>query len=302
MKITTKDICAGIVLYQPDIKLLIKNIKKIIPQVNEVFLYDNGSSNRKEITTTVLPLFKNIKYVNGYKNLGIAHALNKINELAYNRGYKWCLTLDQDSICSPNLIKNYLRVDDNSKLAIICPFILNNNKYSLEEYKKINLPNISYIRNPMDCITSGCLVNTSIYKEINGVNEDLFIDFVDTELNCKVLKNGFSIIRCNNTYLTQKMGRGHQIKIFNFLFQKTHIELFRKLRVIAVYPYKRLYFMSRNSRYIRKNYKNSGFRTSTLFMFLYFVYCLMCYPKNYSRGKILTAIYKGYKSFKIGEN
>lgn len=46
MNESTRDICAGIVTYNPDIQLLKQNIQSIQPQVQSIFIYDNGSSNR----------------------------------------------------------------------------------------------------------------------------------------------------------------------------------------------------------------------------------------------------------------
>lgn len=48
-----KDICAGIVLFNPDINRLRKNIKAINGQVKKVYLYDNNSKNILQIEKLV---------------------------------------------------------------------------------------------------------------------------------------------------------------------------------------------------------------------------------------------------------
>ena len=42
-----KKICAGIVLYNPEIDLLKKNIEAIADQVDCIYLFDNGSKNHE---------------------------------------------------------------------------------------------------------------------------------------------------------------------------------------------------------------------------------------------------------------
>ena len=56
------NICAGIVLYNPDIDKLTNNINSIINQVSVVLLQDNGSSNIKEIEE-LIKQWENVKII-----------------------------------------------------------------------------------------------------------------------------------------------------------------------------------------------------------------------------------------------
>ena len=100
-------IAAGIVLYNPEIARLDKNIESIKTQVNEIILFNNGSKNTKQILKYLKN--KNVNYilVNSDSNLGIAHALNRLCKEAMKKNYKWLLTLDQDTVVSPNLVHKY---------------------------------------------------------------------------------------------------------------------------------------------------------------------------------------------------
>ena len=40
-------ICGGMVLFEPEIELLIQNISCIIDQIDKLYIFDNGSSNQK---------------------------------------------------------------------------------------------------------------------------------------------------------------------------------------------------------------------------------------------------------------
>lgn len=293
-----RKICGGMVLYNPDIKLLKKNILQIINQIDVLYVFDNGSSNSEIIKKNIVSAFPTINYYFSKKNLGIAYGLNWLLKKAYENNYDWCLTLDQDSICSSNMIHEYKKYLDMPDVALISPFVLNNSKYNLDDYRKLNLPDFTYIEEPMDCITSGCLTNVKVFKKLHGLNSKLFIDFVDTELNCKVLDNGYKILRVNAAYLIQQMGVAHPVKIFNWLFEKTQLNIFRRLKVATVYTDQRLYYSSRNSRYIRNNFKHKGKRTSFVFMFTYYCYFSLFYPKDRSRKLMWRSIVKGFRDYK----
>ena len=290
-------ICAGIVTFNPDIELLKKNIDSIIRQVDSLFIFDNGSNN-SEIILKLSDRYSNVNIIFGEKNYGIAYAHNRINERAVSEGYKWILSLDQDSICCSNLINTYMKFIEFENVAMICPFILNNSKYTLEEYNKLTLPEYTLISNPNDCITSACLSSLRIIEEIGGYCEKLFIDYVDTELNCRVIQKGFKIIRANNAYLIQKMGEGKRIKLFSSLYKITRCDIFRKMKVVSVYSDLRLYYQARNSKYVYDKYNNAGRKLSPLYMFLLFTYFSLFYPNSRDRKKMWKSICEGRKDGK----
>ena len=103
MQVYKDKIMAGIVLYNPEIDLLENNIKAIINNVDCVYLYDNASKNYNEIED-LISKFNNVVYKRGSENEGIAKGLNQILNYATDNGYEWYLTMDQDSICSDNLV------------------------------------------------------------------------------------------------------------------------------------------------------------------------------------------------------
>lgn len=288
-----EQICAGIVLYNPEIELLEENIKKIEKKVKELYLYDNGSSNI-DLIISMFDKFDNIIIEKGLVNRGIAYGLNKILSYAKQNKYNWVLTLDQDSICSDNLIEEYLKYINIEKLAMICPFVLNNNKFSLEEYKKLNLLEAEYINDAINCITSGCLCNVKILIELGGFNTNYFIDYVDTEINCRVLKSGYKILRANRSYLSQSMGSAKEVPVFIFLYKLTKLDIFRRMKIATVYNDTRLYYEARNSYATYKKYKHASWRLSPIFMFLLFLYFSLVYPQNRSRIKMWKSIIKGF--------
>lgn len=289
-------ICAGVVLFNPEITLLKKNVDSLATQVDRILLYNNGSNNFKSVKNAFAN-YKNVFFKDGKKNRGIAFALNEILNWADNEHYDWVLTMDQDSICAKNMIQTYSQYLNEVDVALLCPFILNNGKYTLDEYRRLKLLKTFEITDPVKCITSGCLTNVKIAKQVHGFNNKLFIDCVDFDLNCKILEAGYRIIQVNDTYLIQKMGKGKSIPLFNKLQHLTGINLFRRAKAVAVYPDIRLYYYTRNTRYLRKTYRNHGKRTSVPFIFLYYVYFSIFYPLNRSRLKMWKAMIEGWNDY-----
>lgn len=290
------NICAGIVSFNPDIERLNENIDAIKEQVSKIFLYDNNSDNVLEIERLVKRI-SNLVLIKGEKNKGIASALNRIIDIANKNQFSWCLTLDQDSICSPNLINSFSKYINDDKIAIICPFILNNGKYTIESMKDLDLPKCQIITDPMKCITSASLTNINIIRKIGGFNEKLFIDCVDTDINCRIMENGYKILQDNEVYLIQTMGKAKKIRVLNALYSLTNFDSLRKVMNVPVYGNLRLYYMSRNSRYIRKIYHNPSRKISAAYMFAQFLYFTLFFPVKRSRIEMWKSIIKGFRDY-----
>ena len=183
----------------------------------------------------------------------------------------------------------------NGEVGILCPFILNNNKISFDEYKLATFSPYEYVYDWPMCITSGSLTNISAALNVGGFNESLFIDYVDTEFNMKLNQKGYSIIRVNSAYMFQQMGVGRKVPVFDWLFRITKSKYFRKLRYVSVYNDFRLYHIFRNSHYLRLKYEKVQFYNSAVFTFLLAGYYSLTYPLNRNRFKMWQAMFKGYR-------
>lgn len=200
-------IYAGIVTFEPDLPRLRENLSAIQHQVDAVVVWDNGSRNISEIRDLVA-VFERTALLESSENTGIAGALNRLAETAVSAGALWLVTLDQDSVCPPDMVK-FLREAVTDSAAIVTPHIIDRNKVSLENAGLDQLPASEYYRQPArrGAITSGCLVRLSAWKEVGGFDERLFIDYVDYDFNQRILDSGYSIIRSNRTHLLHEVGR-----------------------------------------------------------------------------------------------
>lgn len=159
-------ICAGIVTYNPDIELLIKNINAISDQVNKVIIVDNGSINWNNWSNRILS--KNVEIIRNRNNDGIAKALNQICTYAVENDYDYVLTLDQDSIAPLDLVEQ-LSVHMSKDTAIVAPNIVYRNNENYADNITEGCEEVEWV------ITSASLTNLSVWKELSGFDERLFI-------------------------------------------------------------------------------------------------------------------------------
>ncbi len=190
-------VCAGIVTYNPDMDRLRENYLHISQQVDFVIICDNGSKNVDQVRNLI---DEDKDYLIALdSNQGIAFALNRLCEYAREKGYLWIMTLDQDSVCPDDMVEK-LSQHCNDETAIVGPRILyrGNEKYSATYTETIE--NVDWV------ITSGSLTNTNIWKNINGFDDKLFIDKVDTDYGVRSNRAGYKVTRDNSVILNHELG------------------------------------------------------------------------------------------------
>ena len=230
---------AGIVLFNPDLGLLQKNIQALIQQVPEIVCIDNASNNIKEIEAFLNKIGK-VNLIKNTKNEGIAVALNQLLAWGSERNYSWVLFMDQDSVAELDIIKQYQSYMGNEKIAILCPKIIDMNS-DVNSSSVMDVSKETILRSD-EVITSGSCVNVQKALEIDGFDERLFIDFVDTDFNERCLRNGYQIIRINTTKLSHQIGKIRVISILGWKVICTNHSAFRR------------YYMVRNRLYFRRKY------------------------------------------------
>jgi len=235
-----EDICAVIVTYNPEIKL-IYNVEALLPQVDQVIIIDNGSSIGSEV---FLDVVKNKSHVTIHYfkyNKGLAAGLNYGVEIAKKNGYSWCLLLDQDSIASKNYIKNMLDTYEEcigkEKIAIIVP--------TYEKQKNSYLDSGTPLCQEVDAAyTSGSLVKISVFDRIGMFEESLFIDYIDFEFCLRCRHNGLRIIKATRAILIHSVGNPVKINVMGLsIFSNNHNSM-------------RKYFNARNRIIVYRRYFN----------------------------------------------
>ena len=267
------NILAGIITYNPDLEQLYKNVKAILPQVQEVLIVDNHSSDPKTIAFSDLT---GVSYLYNEDNLGIAKGLNQIMEYAHNHHYDWVVTLDQDSVCANDFVSSCLSLlKQEQKIGIITPTIVDKNIGQVLTYNKTFEGYTSVDR----CITSCGFTSVSAWKDVGGFTEDMFIDYVDFDFCAKLKLKNYQILRLNSVMLEHQLGNAQWHRFFHTKIRVTNHSAFRK------------YYIGRNMvYYYRKYHKKLSIQLEPLRLLK--VYCItILYEKE--KCKKLHMLTKG---------
>ena len=290
-------ICAGMVLFNPEIEHTVANAKNILSQVEHLIFVDNGSSNIADFAAKFADE-KRVTFILNDENMGIAFALNRILDTASEKGYDWVLTLDNDTVCDPDMISVYSQYTHLDRFGIISPHIIHRGNLSPEEYLSAPKHEVELIHSYDRCITSASLTNVKAAKEVGGFNDELFIDAVDFDLNIKLISAGYSILKANDTYIVQEIGNRVPVNLFKLIYKLTRIKKFKTVRYFSVHSDFRLYYIARNYKWFLKKYKTTSPTVNRWASFKDMLLRFMLYPKERSRRAMLKAVRKGYRDSK----
>lgn len=276
---------AGIVLYNPDIIRLEENIKSLLAQIHMIVCIDNNSSNI-DLVQKLLSNYSNIIIIRNNKNQGIAKALNQILIYAKENNYEWILTMDQDSVVRPMLLKEYAKQLGDRRLAMItCLFqernvreIVYEENEEVEEVKK--------------CITSGCFTNVVACLEIGGFNEKLFIDYVDFDMCIRLRQNGYKLCRINKIGMVHETGKVRRFYFRNKLVKicGNPIEIYNESPI-------RVYYFFRNIVYFYCKYGKEGKEYTSFLHIVWRAFLVIIFEKPK-----LKKVYFMFKGIKEGLN
>lgn len=268
-------IAAVIVYFNPP-KDVFLNISGIIENVDKIYIVDNSNRDNSNLINFDS---KKIDYIPFFQNKGIAYALKFAVEKALNEKYDFILTLDQDSIMSNEcfeIMLDYIHKNDMSKVAIVAPeFVSRNNKIEFVDY----------------VITSGNIINLSIYKRILGFNQELFIDFVDFDLCYQFREKDFQIVKIGNAFLKHSLGDGKKMSLFGMQFTNTNHSSIRKY-----YLYRNEYYCSHLNKKRKKFFKKIHRRLYTIDL----IKILLFEKDKINKFKMIKKAIKDAKKNKLG--
>jgi len=229
-------IAACVILYNPE-NSVEQNISSYINYVEKIYVIDNTEAtdyNYKFLSSHQ----SKIIFIHDGLNEGIARRLNQACTSAIKDGLEYILTMDQDSYFTESPIAEYLRCIENfAEKKEVAMFGVN---YQSQEKKQgCNFNKTKFL------ITSGSIINLNAYKLIGGFDENLFIDFVDTEYCFRSVQRGYEIIKFSNVFMHHSLGElSEQLSFKNLKKSKR-----------SIHSSQRLYYMMRNFLYLNSKYK-----------------------------------------------
>ena len=207
------DVIAGVVCFNPDLERLRQNLDAITPQVPRVVIFDNGSQNAGELEA-MSHGWPNVEVVLNGRNDGIAYALNELLAIASAAGAHFFLSLDQDSVATSGMVDE-LRGLMGPRVAMSTPLIVDRNKPETAMLDA-ELPPVERYSHPAwrGALTSGALVSVKAATEVGGFDDRLFIDYVDYDLNARLMLAGYEILRANSVTLLHEVGEARRTWLF----------------------------------------------------------------------------------------
>ena len=244
-------VVATVVLFNPNLALLKRLYKSLYNQVDSIVFSDNSEdrSIKKDVKNWINQLISSdIIYLDLHKNHGIAYAQNRGIEVAKASGAKFVLLLDQDSALPINMVSDLMTIytrllEDSHKVATVGPSFLDEKTNELAKiirHGKLrvhkSIPNQSNRFEVADyVISSGSLIPLEVLDEVGGMDEQLFIDWVDIEWGMRAEQYGYA------SYVAPRIIMRHSIGDEYVNFGHKNINLHTDFRH---------YFIVRNSIYL----------------------------------------------------
>lgn len=206
-----------LVTYNPNMNELKDSLLELKKQTSFIVICNNSLEDLK------IQANKTIKLFNFGTNLGIAKAQSIGMKWAFDNGADFILQMDQDSIPEVNMVDNLCKcynelTESGYKIGLVGPQDFDKdtkirNKARINKGYSIVNKSYSVLQNTL---SSGSLISKEIYKLIGGMDDDLFIDAVDSEYCWRIIKNNFLVIKNDNALLGHKLGEGKR-KVLKFI-------------------------------------------------------------------------------------
>lgn len=235
----TSDICAVITAYYPD-DYFPERVSRIRAQAGLVIIVVDGGG-RPNIVNMLKNLFlvdSGIVVCDLPDNLGIARALNVGISIAEKKGYRWVLTLDDDTSVESNIMENlieswhYVTEQGGKPIALIG--MLSIDAYTGNVDDNYRCKDKSFVEK-RGIITSGSLMSLDAYDVIGPFREEFFIDSVDYDYCMRARAKGFRVIKICEIGMTHSLGRTKEYNVGRFKVITTNHDTVRR------------YYMYRNS-------------------------------------------------------
>ncbi len=238
-----QNICAVVVTFCPDVKFPAR-IALIAPQVMHLLIVDNSDCPVTPNPLSALASKPHLDLIQNNSNFGIAKALNQGVHWAAEKGYRWILFLDQDSVVAENMVNSLMEAYEaypmKENLAMIGSSFKDPN-IQTETLRPMQSGSACW-EETKTTITSGSFLYVDAYKAIGPFRDEFFIDCVDLEYCLRARSLGFKVIVTRKPTMEHQIGRTIM-----------HRVLWR-VSGTSNHPPSRRYFMARNRIVLMREY------------------------------------------------
>lgn len=186
-----------------------------------------------------------IMYIRNYNNGGLTGALNRACRLAYELGYEYCITFDQDSRIIEKGFTNYIEKAISVNVAIVSP------QYIIDRKHDIKLRD--GFCDTIFTLQSASVFNLELLNKLGYFDENMYLDCTDYEYCLRVHRAGYKTLVYNGYAINHKPG-----------ITKTTIFGFKYGYCSPI----RIYYQIRNLKYLYKKYKYWKIRLILFYKFI----------------------------------
>jgi len=193
-----------------------------VPQVEGTVIVDNTPQSEIHSQFRHHPWWKKVHVMPQQKNIGLGAAQNIGIGWAKASGFQYILLMDQDSTPSDNMVSR-LKAASGSlhssgvPVAAVGPKIVNIHtglalhfvRFGWLIFKRIYCSESSENIVPVDLLfASGSLISLRVLEEVGWMDEDLFIDYVDTDWYLRAISKGLRSFGVCDASLSHGLGEG----------------------------------------------------------------------------------------------
>jgi len=230
-------IAAVLVAYHPDSGVE-ERLMAAARQVHKLLIVDNTPvQHRLYDFERMAERIPNARVLPNGDNIGLGAAYNLGFHEAARYGYRWVLTLDQDTLLQEDfgdVIRRRLtdaqyRDSRARPIGVIGANFVNSATPVLQTSASAGLREVDAV------ISSGSITSVDCWRSIGGYRADFFIDYVDIEFCLRASECGYGVVLVTDVLMIHGMGHTSENALFG---------VYR--RMSSNYPPFRHYFIMRN--------------------------------------------------------
>lgn len=222
-----------IVTYNPTIEAFAKKMTRYLAATPHVVVVNNGESlQATDFASHVIELGD---------NLGIARAQNVGVAALQKQGVPFVFFLDQDSELSAGyfaaMLAEWHRIaQTDPKIGLLSPIVRDRTYHNESVPRGIRDGRVVKLPVPITAwpvasvlpISSGILTTIAIFTAAGGIDDALFIDWVDFQLDFNIMTAGYQTYYTNVAYIEHAIGQKEAHKFLGKTIYPTSHPLFRE--------------------------------------------------------------------------
>lgn len=202
-----------VVLYNPS-PSEVENINTYREFAEHIVIEDNSSCSNFEMVKDKVGTSEKIDYYSHVENIGLCKALNEGLSRLQEVGCDWGCVFDADSKMQTNIFQIYRDIlnsySDLQSVSVFAP------QHNHARNRVVVYDGVKEIKWAM---TSGWLINLSIFFKLGGFFDDLFVDGLDMDYCYRARERGYKILECGNAIIEHYPAETREIHILGLKFK-----------------------------------------------------------------------------------